>query len=196
MISYVVGKLVEKNENKIVVECFGIGYEIFVSGNTSAMLGNVGEDVKIFTYLQVKEDGVALFGFASNEEKDLFNLLISISGIGAKVAIGVLSGMKISELIVAIGMEDIATISKIKGLGKKTAERIVLELKDKVNPLFYASSQSFEYQAENSNVNDAVELLVSLGMTKADALSTARANAKPDDSVEEIVTKSLRSLGR
>lgn len=196
MISFLVGIIEEKSENILQLNVQGVGFELNISSNTFSALPQVGETIKIWSYLQVKEDGMALFGFSSKEERDLFLKLITISGVGPKIAIGILSGMKISELVTAIIRQDIALLSKIKGLGKKSAERICLELKDKIgsdNLLLDEPNISIEYN-ENA-VNDATETLISLGVNRNEAYKLARRCASEDSTAEEIIMKALRELG-
>ena len=137
-----------------------------------------------------------LFGFASVDEKNLFNLLISISGIGAKGAINILSGMKLSELILSIASGDTIALSRIKGLGKKTAERVVLELQEKVSltgmPV-YLPDNALD---NTESIQEACEVLIALGINKTEALKLARANNEPDSTAEDIVGKVLRNMGR
>ena len=176
----------------MVVENNGIGYEIFVSSHTANSISFVNEEVKILTYLQVKEDGIALFGFISKEEKEMFLKLIEVSGIGPKMAIGILSGITLSELSVAIFRQDVKMLCTIKGLGKKTAERLLVELKDKVEPM----QEIHEESNINTNyVDQATEALVSLGVGKNEAYRLAKENAENCSSVEEIITKVLRGMG-
>lgn len=198
MIAYLVGTIEEKRENQLVVDVNGIGYELFISNNTLVSLPMEGETAKILTYMQVKEDGICLFGFATVEEKMMFLKLITVSGIGPKMATTVLSGIKLSDLMIAIINEDTGLLSKIKGLGKKTAERICLELKDKI------STSSFDIQGElnlqstynERALNDAVETLINLGINKNEAYRLARSKATEDATAEEIILKVLRELGR
>lgn len=195
MISFIVGTIEEKRENILVLECGGIGYELTISGTTYETLPLIGERVKILTYLQVREDGISLFGFSTEDERELFNKLISVSGVGPKMAIGVLSGMKISDLLISIAKEDTVALSKIKGLGKKTAERIVLELKDKISPIGFVETEE-NITFDQTAIDDACEALISLGVPKNDALRLARANATETSTAEEIVANSLRNMGR
>ncbi len=193
MISYINGNLIHKEEGKIVVECGGIGYDLFVSNNTLTSLPLQNEHCQILTYLQVKEDGLILFGFSSFEEKSLFLKLIEVNGIGPKLAINILSGMKLDELMIAIANENVKMLTKIKGLGTKSAERICLELKDKIDVLGKIN-ENFEYDL--TSVGEAVEALVSLGLTKTEALTLAKSCATIDSTSEEIVTKALKEMGR
>jgi len=195
MISFIVGRIEEKNENSIVIECSGIGYELFVSTSTLSTLPLVGENAKVYTYMQVREDGISLFGFSTVDERDLFYKLISVSGVGPKMAISVLSGMKISDLLVCILKEDTNMLSKIKGLGKKTAERIVLELKDKVCPVGVVDTTP-NVEINEDALNDAIEALIALGLSKNEALKLARQNANENSTAEDIISAVLRNMGR
>ncbi len=199
MIGFLVGTIEEKFENYLLLDVNGVGYELLISNNTLVALPNINETTKVLTYLQVKEDGVALYGFATKEEKQIFMQIITVSGVGPKMAISILSGMKISDLILAIKREDVTLLSKIKGLGRKTAERICLELKDKVNAVGI-EADLFNYNEvvniNESALNDAVETLISLGVNKNEAYKLARANASNDATAEEIILKVLKYLGR
>ncbi len=199
MIGFLVGTIEEKFENYLLLDVNGVGYELLISNNTLVALPEINETTKVLTYLQVKEDGVALYGFATKEEKQIFMQIITVSGVGPKMAIGILSGMKISDLILAIKREDVTLLSKIKGLGRKTAERICLELKDKVNAVGI-EADLFNYNEvvniNESALNDAVDTLISLGVNKNEAYKIARANASNDATAEEIIMKSLKYLGR
>ena len=134
MINFVTGEIVAKNENSVVLDYNGMGFEIFVSTTSLVSMGQIGDNARLFTYMNVKEDEISLFGFLTLEEKNMFLKLITVSGVGPKMALGILSGLSLSDLAVAIKGEDIKLLSTIKGLGKKTAERLVLELKDKIDP--------------------------------------------------------------
>ncbi len=199
MIAFLVGTIEEKRENSLIMDVNGVGYELIISNNTLASLPMEGETAKVLTYLQVGENvGVCLYGFATEEEKELFMKLITVSGVGPKSAITVLSGMKISDLLVSIVSGDSNALSKIKGLGKKSAERICLELKDKVTshglPLLDAINMPEDYN-ENA-LNDAVATLISLGINKNEAYRLARSKATAETTAEEIILKVLRELGK
>lgn len=200
MIAFLVGTIEQKYENTLLMDVNGVGYELLISNNTLVSLPMEGETAKVLTYLQISENaGVCLYGFANEEEKMMFLKLISVSGVGPKMAITILSGMKLSDLMVAIATEDCNLLSKIKGLGKKTAERICLELKDKVsaNTLPLIDGVDVAGGAYNENaLNDAVETLISLGVNKNEAYRLARSKASADATAEEIILKALRELGR
>mgnify|MGYP002521966706 FL=1 len=176
----------------IVVESNGIGYEIQVSSHTANSIEFDNEYLKILTYMQVKEDGICLYGFISKEEKNMFLKLISVSGIGPKMAIGILSGVTIPELINAILSQDVKMLCTIKGLGKKTAERLLVELKDQTMPnVNVVSNDNLNYNA----IDQVTDALVSLGVGKNEAYRLAKDNAENGLSVEEIITKCLRGMG-
>lgn len=199
MIAFLVGTIEEKRENLLTMDVNGVGYELSISNNTLVSLPMEGETAKILTYLQVSENtGVCLYGFATTEEKAMFLKLITVSGIGPKMAIGILSGMKLSDLIVAIINEDSNMLSKIKGLGKKSAERICLELKDKVstNGLAIENNIQLSGNYNETALNDAVDTLINLGVNKNDAYKLARSKATENTTAEEIILKVLRELGR
>ena len=193
MIAFLVGTIEEKYENVLIMDVNGVGYELLISNNTLVALPNVNETTKVLTYLHVKDDGVALYGFATPEEKSIFMKLITVSGVVPKMAITILSGMKISDLIVAISREDVSLLSKIKGLGKKTAERICLELKDKLDVLHIDDSeQTYDINYDEDAVQMATDTLISLGISKNEAYMLARSNAGNNATAEEIISKSLR----
>lgn len=196
MIAFITGTIEEKSENGVVINCNGMGYEVQTSTATLSSLPLVGEECKIYTYLQVKEDGISLFGFTTVDERELFYKLISVSGVGPKMAITVLSGMNISDLIVSILKEDTTALSRIKGLGKKTAERICLELKDKLTPVGGVLIDDNVIEINENVLDDACEALISLGISKNEALRLARQNANENSTAEEIITSVLRNMGR
>ena len=192
MISFIEGKIVEKDENSIVVDSNGIGYEIQVSNFTLNSIERMPERVKILIYMQVKEDGISLYGFLSKEEKNMFLKLISVSGIGPKMAISILSGITVNDLITCIFNQDVRMLCSIKGLGKKTAERLVVELKDQALPNMTTSAIE---TVNISFVEQATDALISLGVGKNEAYRLAKENASENSTVEEIITKVLRGMG-
>lgn len=202
MIGYVSGKVISNDENVVLIENGGIGYEVSCSAAAlSRMLCE--REGGVYTYLQVKEDGASLFGFDTAEEKKMFLKLLSVSGVGAKMAINVLSGMSIKDLAVAIASSDVKTLSKIKGLGKKTAERIIVELRESVLPekgdissaalsALGASGASAALSADGDN---AVTALMTLGYTRAVASSAVNTAVEGGaDTLEKIIADALRSL--
>ena len=193
MINFILGKIEEKTENSLVINCNNMGFEVFVSTNTIISSGNIGDIAKLYTFLNVKEDEMSLYGFLTKEEKNMFLKLITVSGVGPKLALTVLSGLTLSALSVAIKSADIKLLSTIKGLGKKTAERIALELKDKVDILGY--TETSEDIVLNSNiVDEATEALVALGLNKNEAYRLAKLNAQNSDTTEDIIRKAFQNL--
>ncbi len=192
MFNFIKGIVRSKCDNMLVLENSGIGFEFFVSSNTNFNLSE-GDEVMLYSYFQMRQDGVSLYGFYSKEEKDLFLKLITVSGVGPKMAIGILSGAKLDEIGSAILREDVGFMSKIKGCGKKTAERIVVDLKDKIDAFGIVTAATSEV-ANISVVNEACEVLVSLGTPKNEAMNILRQLVKSDDSVETLVEKAFRNM--
>ena len=192
MISFLVGIIEEKSDSTLTLDVNGVGYELGISRSTYLSLPAEGERAKVLTFMSVREDGVSLFGFATIEEKELFLKLTSVSGIGPRVAIGILSGMPISELIKSILQGDLRSLSAIKGLGKKTAERLCLELKDKLSPVGVLSENEKTFDYDEDAVALATDTLISLGVNKNEAYNLAKSNAGPNATAEEIISKSLR----
>ncbi len=192
MISFLLGTIEEKKENLLVLNVGGVGFELLVSNNTLATLPMEGNNVKVYTYMAVREDDISLYGFSSQEERELFFKLITVSGIGPKMAISILSGMSISDLTIAIIKGDDKLLSKIKGLGKKTAERLCLELKDKLSPLSNMETTQENFDYDEDAVQMATDTLISLGINKNDAYMLARSYSANNATAEEIISKALR----
>ena len=194
MYNYIQGKIVDKTLTAIVVDNNGIGYEIGVSGNT-LMDVDMGEIVKIYTYLYVREDEMSLYGFSRLEEKKLFMRLIDISGIGPKLAMQILGGYDLKTLTVAIASGDSKTLCKIKGLGKKTAELIILNLREQVaDDITLMSDHQDAITGED--IADAVFALESLGLSKTDAVRMATEASKVCHGTEEIIRHCLQNLSK
>ncbi len=201
MIGYVKGQLAEIEEGCITVETNGLGIRIMVNAALIGRMPAIGTEVKIYTYTYVKEDAFNLFGFGTREELELFKKLITVSGIGPKGGLALLSTLEPSELRFAIYSADIKTISKVPGIGKKTAERLILELKDKV-PLDMPVGDEGIRLIEDStsqdlmnNQKDAVEALVALGYSATESARAVR-ECQPDESMsaDEILKRSLKFL--
>ncbi len=195
MYNYLCGEIADTFGNNVIMDINGIGYEIAVSSFTLAEC-KVGQRQKLYTYMQVKEDGVALFGFATTEEKNMFLRLVSVSGVGCKVALAVLSGLDSNSLAIAIFNGDTKVLTKIKGLGKKTAERLVLELKEKVvvdaNEINLPIVNNMDIPL-TKEVQNAVAVLVSLGKSQADAEKLVEAASKLGASTtEELINMAFR----
>ena len=198
MLGFVKGILRDKDYDNITVECGGVGFNIMVTNSCMANLPGLDEEVKIYTYLHVREDEMSLYGFESPEEKRLFLQLITVSGVGSKTAIGILSAERMSAIINSIINEDTSVIANCKGIGKKTAERIILELKDKIKPFDYIipNDNLFTAMQENSKaLEDALIVLTSLGLSKNDATKKAKEVMTKHDTAEQIVAKVLHDLG-
>ena len=192
MYSYIIGKIAGKTANGIVVENNGIGYELGVSGNTLYDV-NTGETKKIYTYLYVREDEMSLYGFSREEEKKLFLRLIDISGIGPKMAMQILGGYDLKTLTVAIASGDVKTLCKIKGLGKKTAELIVLNLRE-VAAEDISGGESVGAAPFGDDIADAVNALESLGIAKTDAVRAVSEAGKQVSGVENLIAHCLKQL--
>ncbi len=179
MFNYINGEITDIFGATVVVDVGGIGYELAVSAFTLADC-KVGRATKLFTYLQVREDGVTLFGFSTTEEKNMFLNLISVSGVGCKMAQSILSGMDSNSLANSISLGDTKQLTKIKGLGKKTAERIVLELKEKVFATDFTSAPIVQNPDVllTKDMQDAIAVLCSLGKTQAEAEKLVDAASK------------------
>lgn len=196
MIGYVYGKVMYNDGNLLLVENGGIGYEITCSSAAFCRMMEKREG-GIYTYTQVKEDGIALFGFDTIEEKKMFLKLISVSGVGAKMGVTVLGSMNLKDLALAIATSDVKSLSRVKGLGKKTAERIIVELREKVSaedtePLPAGVAPA----ASGSDAENAVTALMSLGYNRVTSVKAVNAALAAEAStVEEIIAAALRSLG-
>lgn len=198
MIGFIKGILRDKDYDNITVECNGVGFNLMVTNSCMASLPMTDEEVKIYTYLHVREDEMSLYGFVSPEEKKLFLQLISVSGVGSKTAIQILSCERMSAIINSIINEDVSVIAGCKGIGRKTAERIIVELKDKIKPFDYIipNDNLMTSMVENSQaVEDAVIVLTSLGLSKNDATKKAKEVLDKNDTAEQIVAKVLHTLG-
>ncbi len=193
MYNYIIGKVTYARDNVLVVENNGIGYEIGVSGNTLYDACNIGATVKIYTYLYVREDTFALYGFSTLEEKTLFLRLIDISGVGPKLAMQILGGLDLNTLTVAIATGDIKTLSKIKGLGKKTAELIVVNMRDQISADL-TTTESVLGGASDKEQAEAVFALASLGISNTDAVKIVAEVSKTTKGLENIIREALKRL--
>ncbi|HUK81560.1 MAG TPA: Holliday junction branch migration protein RuvA [Verrucomicrobiae bacterium] len=198
MIAYLQGKLADAAPTHVVVDCGGVGYSVFIPLSSYDKLPAKGSDMKLLTYHHVNaQDGTQqLFGFVTPEEREMFQLLISISGIGPKLALNILSSTSIAALRGAIASGDTATLSSLRGIGKKTADRLVVELKDKVGTVAGFESKGRVATAEEQKLTDAVLALVSLGYKQMDAhklIVAVTGKLGPKASVEELVRAALRS---
>ena len=198
MIAYLRGRVMALTEETVILDVNGVGYEAYCSGEAFRKTV-IGEMAELYTYLQVKEDGIALFGFANPKEKELFLKVTSVSGVGPKLGISILTGMTADEVAVAIQTADVKRLSKVKGLGKKTAEKLVLELNGKMSAEEVMSAsgdtpKSAPVTEKLSPVDeDAVAALMGLGFTKAESVQAVkRAKDQGAKSVEEIIMRALQ----
>ncbi len=201
MIAYVKGELSEVTEETIVVERNGIGYEISVPFSVMNQLPASGIEVKIYTYMYVREDAMKLYGFLRKDDLNVFKLLITVNGIGPKGALGILSAITPDDLRFAVLADDVKTISKAPGIGTKTAKKLILELKDKLKleDAFEARLSHTEENSENDNMehirDEAVMALAALGYSNADALRAVRQVELTENmTVEELLKKSLKFI--
>ncbi|MBN2413144.1 Holliday junction branch migration protein RuvA [candidate division KSB1 bacterium] len=198
MISFITGTLFEKSPTNVIIEKNGIGIEILIPLSTFESLGAPGQVTTLITYLYVKEDALILFGFTTKEERELFLHLLSVSGIGPKLALGILSGIKIADFYGYIARGDEDSLVRIKGLGKKTAQRIILDLKDIASKKIKLETISVEtpVTAEKHMVDEALLALLSLGYSRAEAekaINKAVLQINDVNSVEELVRIALNN---
>ena len=201
MIAFVHGIAADMTENSVIVETGGIGYEIYMTGEGLSQL-HMGEEVKIHTYFQVREDAMQLYGFLKKDDLQMFKLLLGVNGVGPKAAMGVLSGITADELRFAVLSDDVKTLSKAPGIGKKTAQKLILELKDKLK-LEDAFELKLAHEQEKAEVSgdvsdgrqEAVAALVALGYSSTDALRAVRkvTEVSPDD-VEGLLKAALKNM--
>ena len=196
MIGFLTGKIISKKPTQILMDVNGVGYQVNISITTFEKLGDVNSAVSLYTFLSVKEDALDLFGFFTEAEKEMFRLLISVSGIGPKLAQSILSGIQIEELKEALQVGNISRLVAIPGIGRKTAERLLIELRDKVEKL----AEEF-IQVSNAKFaikNDAVSALTSLGYNVKTAEKVVRdiLEKTPDASIEDLVKNALSILNK
>lgn len=200
MYAYIKGELAEINTDHIVIEAGGIGYQVFVSLQTFDYLPSVGENLKIYTYLYLREDAMILYGFLTKDDLELFKLLISVSGIGPKGGLAILSTLEADDLRFAILSGDAKAISKAPGVGGKTAQRVILELKDKLSleDAFEAKTEHVQKNAAaagGSVKNDAVMALTALGYSSTESLkAVSTVEITEDMDVEEVLKAALKHL--
>lgn len=198
MIAFIKGILSYQTETTAIVEVNGLGYEIYLSPNTLMKLPQTGQEIKLFTYMSVKEDGISLYGFASLEEKGMFLKLLGITGIGPKGALAFLATLTPQEIILAILSADVKTLSSVAGIGKKTAQRVILELKDKFSsddaislPLEGVSEQ---IEVASGAKSEAIEALFALGYSRSEAIKSLQSLDIDGLSAEEILKLALKKM--
>ena len=200
MIAYLKGRVLTITSETAILEVGGVGYELYCSGGAFRKIV-VGEIVELYTYLQVKEDGITLFGFANPKEKELFLKVISVSGVGPKMGIAILTGLSADEFTQAIATADVKRLSAVKGLGKKTAEKIVLELHGKISAAEVISASAdpmsaaieLGVQSVSAQDEEAISALMGLGFTKNESANAVkRAKEQGASTTEEIIRKALQ----
>ena len=193
MITHLKGQLVEKSPTDVTIDCNGVGYHVNISLHTYSLIPN-SPQVKLFTYMQVKEDAHTLFGFVEKSEREIFKMLLSVSGIGASIARTMLSSLDPKQIIQALAVGDLATIQSIKGIGSKTAQRAILDLKDKVLKVYDLDEVSMSQN--NTNKDEALSALEVLGFNKKLAEKSVDKIVKdsPDATVESIIKQALKNL--
>ena len=202
MIAFLSGKLLEKQANTVIVQVGGVGYEVTIPLSTFYELGEPGTEVELRIYTHVREDAIQLFGFKTTRERDLYLKLISVQGIGAKSGITMLSGMSADEIIAAIRTNDLGRLISIPGVGRKTAERLVIELRDKVNELAVAAGASASAPVDQlpSDLvfDDALSALINLGYQRAAAERALKKVVQegPEMSVQKLLRRSLQVLAK
>ncbi|MFZ5989995.1 MAG: Holliday junction branch migration protein RuvA [Bacillota bacterium] len=201
MYAYIRGKLEYKHNEYVVIEANGVGYKISTALSTIGNIGSIGEEVKVYTHLYVREDIMSLYGFSTQEELGMFELLISVSGVGPKAAISILSSTSPSKFSLAVITDDIKTLTKAQGIGNKMAQRIILELKDKINkeqltPDFNDKLEKASLDKDSSRVSEAISALMVLGYTSAEASKAVSAVYSEDMDLETIIKNALKGLAR
>jgi Holliday junction DNA helicase RuvA len=193
MIAHIQGKLVEKTPTEVVIDCNGVGYHINISLHTYSLLPSA-DFVKLFTHLIIKEDAHSLYGFVEKSEKEIFKMLLTVSGIGAGIARTMLSSLEPRHIIQALASGDVATIQSIKGIGGKTAQRAILDLKDKVLKIYDLDEVSLTQN--NTNRDEALSALEVLGFVRkaSEKIVDKVINENPDASVETIIKQALKNL--
>lgn len=199
MFAYIKGSLEIKANNYVVIDVSGIGYKIFMAGSNIDKIGDIGNNVKVYTHYYVREDNISLYGFLTDEELRMFELLISVSGIGAKSAIAMLSEITPTNFALSVISNDVTKLTKIQGIGAKTAQRIILELKDKLKTEQAIEKQDTKIQkviAEETNYEEAISALQILGYNKKEIEKTLEKLDLTGLLVEDIIRKALGVLGR
>jgi holliday junction DNA helicase RuvA len=193
MIAHIQGKLVEKTPTEVIIDCGGVGYHINISLHTYSLLPS-SDHIKLFTYLQIKEDSHTLFGFVEKSEREIFKMLLSVSGIGASIARTMLSSLEPKQIIQAIASADVVTIQSIKGIGNKTAQRAILDLKDKVLKLYDLDEVSMSQS--NTNREEALSALEVLGYVRksSEKLVDKIVKENPEATTENIIKLALKTL--
>jgi Holliday junction DNA helicase RuvA len=196
MYAFIEGKLEHKDMDRVVINAGGVGYEIFVSPRTLSGMPPTGEHARVFTYLHVREDILQLYGFGSREEKIMFIKLLGVSSVGPKMAMSILSGLTVAELAIALVTKDAQAISRVNGVGRKTAERLILELRESVgSEELTGLSPDATAAAGGGLAQEAIQELMALGYSSVEA-ARAVGTAGDAGSVEEVIIRALKALDR
>ena len=195
MFHYIKGNVTMKFEGGVVIETGGIGYEVFVPDNSPVYLSESKDTVLVYTAMIVREDDVSIYGFHDKEALDLFRKLMTVNGVGAKAAMAILSSMPVSEIKKAIVFDDSATLTKANGIGKKIAQRITLELKEKMGAIG-GLTEAAEKVIYDSGKTEAINALISLGYSRSEAVSALAGIAEDNLTTEEYIKRALKGIGR
>ena len=197
MFAYIKGTLEIKGINYVVIENNGIGYKIYMSSKSIGTIGNVGESVKVHTHYHVREDDISLYGFTTDEELRMFEILINVSGVGVKSALTMLSDITPASFAMAVISDDVTRLTKVPGVGKKTAQRLILELKDKLKSENISGEDAIEEYVKETKVdNDAITALQVLGYSKKEIEQALEKINTKDLSTEETIKMALKYLGK
>ena len=197
MFAYIKGTLEVKGINYVVIENAGIGYKIYMSSKSIGTIGNVGDSVKVHTHYHVREDDISLYGFTTDEELRMFEILINVSGVGVKSALTMLSDITPASFAMAVISDDVTRLTKVPGVGKKTAQRLILELKDKLKSENISGEDAIEEYVKETKVdNDAITALQVLGYSKKEIEQALEKINTKDLSTEETIKMALKYLGK
>ncbi|MEW6209887.1 MAG: Holliday junction branch migration protein RuvA [Acidobacteriota bacterium] len=198
MIAHLTGKLIHKQPNTIIIDVAGVGYEVAIPLSTFYELGETGDGVSLHIHTSVREDAIQLFGFARTGEKELFLKLTAVGGIGPKLGIAMLSGMSVADLVVAIKSNDLARLIRIPGIGRKTAERIILELRDKLGSISIEEPETMAKAPQPGVREDTIDALIALGYQRslAERAVDAALREEGDMTIEAVIKRSLKKLSR
>lgn len=204
MLAYIKGKIEAKADEYIIIDVGGLGYKVFMSGISIQNIGEIGEQVKVHTYYRVREDDISIFGFITQEELKMFELLLTVSGVGAKVALAILANISVTDFAIAVINADVTKIVQVPGIGKKSAERIILELKDKLKKIQQedkvagtSTNTKIEKAIEqNNNIQEAISALQVLGYNKKEIEKAFEKIEKENITTEDLIRKGLLLLGQ
>ena len=197
MLAYIKGSLEMKMTDYVVIDVGGLGYKVYMTTTDMDNLGKIGDVVKVYTYYRVREDDISIFGFNTNEQLRMFELLLSVSGVGAKTALSMVAVTEPSEFAIAVISEDVSYLTKIPGIGAKSAQRIILELKDKMKKENTAiEAKNIKVQINNNKVEEAIAALQVLGYNKKEIEKVFATMDKTNMTTEELIKKGLNALGR